>query len=103
MGYLLLLACGFSASDVFFSIRIIGEPAAGYAVALLEDFFDGPEGGESEYAQEGLGENGAYEEGCYGCGDAQKQEPPPAACAEPVVTFDDNGMEYPDYQKGAYA
>jgi len=86
-----------------FAAGIGGGPAAGNAVALLEDFLDGPEGGERQDTEECLRENRLHKkggrQGCY----AQDKEPPPAAGAEPIVEFDYNWVEKPDDEECADA
>lgn len=86
-----------------FAAGIGGEPATGHTVALLKDFFDGPERGERQNTEECLRENRFYEQGSDQCYDAKNQEPPPTAGAEPIVELDDNRVEKPDYEKGADA
>lgn len=86
-----------------FVAGIGGEPAAGHAVTLLENFFDGPERGERQDSEECLRENRFHEQGSNQGYDAQNQEPPPTAGAEPIVELDDNRVEKPDDEKGADA
>ena len=90
-------------SELVGTFGIFGEPAFLDAFFLLEDFFDGPEGGEGEYAQEGGYQDvfGAEGGGC--CADAQQEENPPAAGAPIVFCLDDDGVEEADDEEGADA
>ncbi|GAY30937.1 DUF4491 domain-containing protein [Prevotella sp. MGM2] len=82
---------------------IAGEPAFAHAFFLLEEFLDGPEGGESYYAAKGAPEKTFDEKRANGAAGSEQQEYPPRACAEVVFCFDDDGMEYTDGYKGGEA
>ena len=94
-GRLLLLLTEIVGMD---SARIGWEPALLYTGLLLEDFENAPEAGECEDAQNG-GENVAVnQERCGGGEQSRHEEYPPAAGAEVVLGFDDDGVEH-SYEK----
>ena len=83
--------------------RIFGEPPFGYALALLENLFNRPERREADDAREGREEYVRDGHGDATHDDAENQEPPPAAGAEIVFAFDDDGVEDADDGEGADA
>ena len=86
-----------------FLIRISGKPTLAHALLLLKEFFDAPEGGESEYTYEAAYQYVFYKQGTYGTTDADEEENPPRAGAEVVFRFDHNGVEQTDAEKGGDA
>jgi hypothetical protein len=90
-GRLLLLITEMIGMD---AARIGWEPALLDASLLLEDFENAPEAGECEDAQNG-GEDVAVEQERRGGGEqSHDEEYPPAAGAEVVLGFDDDGVEH---------
>lgn len=79
------------------------EPAFDDALALLENLFNRPERREADDAREGREEYVGDGHGDATHDDAENQEPPPAAGAEIVFAFDDDGVEDADDGEGADA
>ena len=90
-GRLLLLLTEIVGMD---AARIGWEPALFDAGLLLEDFENAPEAGECEDAQNG-GEYVTVNQERSGGGEQPRHEEyPPAAGAEVVLGFDDDGVEH---------
>ena len=79
------------------------EPAALHAPLLFENLLGSPEAGECENTKEGLWEYVLDKQRCSCGGKPKNDEPPPAPCAEPVMEFDNHGVEQPDYKECADA
>ena len=88
---------------ISFLLGISGKPTLAYALLLLKEFFDTPEGGESEYTYEAAHQYVFYKQGTYGATDADEEENPPRASAEIVFRFDDNGVKQADAEEGGNA
>ena len=82
-----------SVACMLLSVGIVREPPLGHTVALLEDLFYSPERGESQYPEERLGENRLHEQRTHESRKTEHQKPPPASCAEIIITFDYYGVE----------
>lgn len=90
-------------SEVVRPLRVLGEPAFAHTLLLLEDFLDGPEGGEGEDAKKGGYEDVFRAEGGDDTADAQQQEEPPAPRTPIVFGLHDDGVEQADDEEGADA
>ena len=86
---------------IFWAFGIPGEPALLYPLALSKQLADGPEGGGAENADDGRQDGVLDEQGADNTGDADKEENDPGTSAPVVLGLDDDGMPYPDGQKGA--
>ena len=83
--------------------RIAREPAALHALALVEDFLDGPERGEAGHARQRRPQRVGQPCRQRRQHHAQHQEPPPAAHAEVVLTLNHHRVKQPDNQERAQA
>ncbi len=82
---------------------VLGKPAFFYPFLLFKDLFDGPEGGEGKYSQEGSQHNVFRAEGGDEATDSQNQENPPTLGAPIVLGLYDYGMKQADNEKRADA
>ena len=82
-----------------FSLRVSRKPSFLHSFLLLEELSYRPEAGGTNHTDNGRGKGAFYAKRAYDTNDPRQKKEPPRARAEIIFGFDNDGVEYPYYEK----